>query len=283
MTDHYKALGIDKNATKDDIKKAYRTLAKKYHPDANNGVEDTKFKDVQAAYDTLSDDSKRANYDNPPTNNFGGFGSSFGGNSAYNFGFRNPIELEINTTLTINSLKDLDKEFTVNYQRTIVNGDKSFVSQDKINVRFNGNVAWSKKKNQFGQDVLVGSIQFAQRGNICNNIRGNLTIGFYVMIDAGYNVENNGDIIQTKEVTLGELLFSEKIRVTTLFDKTFDLTIKNYKDMSQINAPKKGDGVFNMRTGQNGNYIIKFVVKKPNLNSLDDTEIEKLRELISKI
>ncbi len=62
--DYYETLGVDKKASADDIKKAYRKLAKKYHPDMNQD-DDTahKFKDVNEAYQILSDDQKRAQYD----------------------------------------------------------------------------------------------------------------------------------------------------------------------------------------------------------------------------
>jgi molecular chaperone DnaJ len=61
-TDYYELLGVAKNASKDELKKAYHKLAHKYHPDKNNG-DDTKFKEVNHAYQTLSDDQKRAGYD----------------------------------------------------------------------------------------------------------------------------------------------------------------------------------------------------------------------------
>lgn len=67
MVDHYKELGLDKNASKDDIVKAYRNLAKQYHPDRNIGNKEAeeKFKKIQEAYDVLSDDEKKHQYDNP--------------------------------------------------------------------------------------------------------------------------------------------------------------------------------------------------------------------------
>lgn len=71
--DYYNILGVNRDASKDDIKKAYRKLSKQYHPDVNPEGGD-KFKEIAEAYDTLSDDNKRKQYDNP--NPFGGGGGS---------------------------------------------------------------------------------------------------------------------------------------------------------------------------------------------------------------
>ena len=61
--DYYEVLGLQKGASDDEIKKAYRSLAKKYHPDINKepGAEE-KFKEINEAYDTLSDPDKKARY-----------------------------------------------------------------------------------------------------------------------------------------------------------------------------------------------------------------------------
>lgn len=81
--DYYKILGVDKNASQDDIKKAYRTLVKKYHPDLHPG--DTaaaeKFKEINEANEVLSDEKKRKNYDTfgDPNGNMGGFGGGGAG------------------------------------------------------------------------------------------------------------------------------------------------------------------------------------------------------------
>ena len=97
MSNYYDILGVSKNATADEIKKAYRTLAFKYHPDRNpgNAEAEEKFKQISAAYDVLSDETKRRNYD------LGGYSdnSSYSSQSAnsqqyqrqYQYTYQNPF------------------------------------------------------------------------------------------------------------------------------------------------------------------------------------------------
>lgn len=97
--EHYQTLGVDRNATPEDIKRAYRKLANQHHPD--KGGDTAMFQKIQTAYETLSDPQKKQQYDNPnPFNGMhgapGGFhfnaGGPFGGGFNFNFDPRSGME-----------------------------------------------------------------------------------------------------------------------------------------------------------------------------------------------
>ena len=98
--EHYQTLGVDRNATPEDIKRAYRKLANQHHPD--KGGDTAMFQKIQTAYETLSDPEKKQQYDNP--NPFGGMGgapggfhfttgSPFGGGFNFNFDPRSGMDV----------------------------------------------------------------------------------------------------------------------------------------------------------------------------------------------
>ena len=126
--DYYKILGVNKDASQDDIKKAFRKLSIKYHPDRNQGSKqaEEKFKEIAEAYSVLGDESKRKEYDNPQSNfnfsggpDFGGMGMDdilrhFGfGSMDFGFGQRTPREqnvkgssIRLNIKLTLEEMHD---------------------------------------------------------------------------------------------------------------------------------------------------------------------------------
>jgi len=114
MKDYYAILGVSKDATEKEIKKAYRKLSMKHHPD--KGGDADKFTELNEANEILSDANKRANYDNPPQQ-AGGFG--FGG---FSFGGSMRQAQQINPHITVNITISLEECFTgadvnVNYDR----------------------------------------------------------------------------------------------------------------------------------------------------------------------
>lgn len=139
--DYYNELGIDKNATNSEIKKQYRTLSKKHHPDVNGG-KDEKFKLISEAYEILSDSNKKQEYDTRSPNgnsysqfnpfggfSFGGtgfedmFGQVFGGNSQFGSFFRREefaenLDINININIDINNIYNNNK-IVIKYQKYI--------------------------------------------------------------------------------------------------------------------------------------------------------------------
>ena len=147
--DYYEVLGVDKNADSATIKKAYRKLAKKYHPDANPGDEEaaSKFKEASEAYAVLSDDSKRKQYDQfghaafdgsggaggfdfngaDFSDIFGGFGDIFGDifgggsrrSSRANNGPMRGADVRVGITINFNeAVFGFKKEVTINFKET---------------------------------------------------------------------------------------------------------------------------------------------------------------------
>ena len=104
MASLYDSLGVSKDATQDEIKKAYRKLVRQHHPDKNPGdaAAEAKFKEVQAAYDVLSDPEKRKQYDR-----FGGANGRLKGNRHLHMTSPTPSQ---NVLLGLAEVANLDVE-----------------------------------------------------------------------------------------------------------------------------------------------------------------------------
>jgi len=126
MKDYYNILGVEKSASEGDIKKAYRSLSKKYHPDINksNPQAEDKFKEIAEAYEVLSTKEKKHNYDTygsvdgASSNHFSGgmdmndiFNSFFGGNNPFNRGKKRKYKTR-GSDIRVNVRIDIHEIFT---------------------------------------------------------------------------------------------------------------------------------------------------------------------------
>ena len=138
MENFYQTLGVNENATQDEIKKAYRKLAVEHHPD--KGGDENKFKKISEAYDTIGDENKRSQYNNQRSNPFGGGFDPFGGGfnpfgDMFNGGQQRkravPDKIVDITVGVFESYNGSDK--TISYSRNHMCGDCSGTGGDKVN------------------------------------------------------------------------------------------------------------------------------------------------------
>ena len=154
--DYYETLGVSKSATADEIKKAYRSLAKKYHPDVNKepGAEE-KFKEINEAYSVLGDETKRKNYDQyGNADGPAGFGGAGCGGGAGGFGGFGDFEDIFSSFFgggsrsqrqSNNRGQDVEKSMTITFEEAVFGAKKTVrVSVDEDCPTCGGSGAYSK-------------------------------------------------------------------------------------------------------------------------------------------
>jgi len=269
----YETLGVSENASADEIKKAYRKLARKYHPDINkdeSAVE--KFKEINAAYEVLSDPEKKAQYDQFGDQMFGGqnfhdfarrqgggvdldeilrqmfgggggFSGGFGGAGGGFGGFGAP-DLDLQTRITV--------PFMV-----AINGGKHNVSVNNQN--FDIKIPAGIKT---GETMRVRGKGKQYQGHV-----GDLLI--QVEVAASNEYERKGDnLYKTINVPLKDALFGGKISVDTP-EKEVSLKVpQNTKNGQKFRL--KGKGVADRKTALRGDLYLVANVVLPDVDTLDN-------------
>lgn len=249
----YEVLGVKKTASQDEIKKAYRELCKKYHPDKNGG-DDTKFKEVNEAYATIGDEEKRKMYD--MQNSGGGFGG-FGGFSGFGgFNFRQMAsDLRMNISISLE-----DAYYGCKYP---VNVNGRIYSIDIPKGTVNGKMLRIEGLGQSGYDVygkpatgdLIVTVNVQNTDTMSLNKNGILEVLYVVdWIDAILGGEDEIKLFDRKE----------RIRIPK-YTQNGGYTIIGGKGFRKYNSDECGS------------LKVNFLIRMPK--SLKDEQIKELQKI----
>ena len=304
--DYYKILGISKSATDDEIKKAYRKLAMKYHPDRNKDdkAAENMFKDISEAYAVLSNKEKRQQYDMFGSEGFqnkysqeeifrdfdfgsifsefgfggrgrGSFGNIFGGMGGNAFkGGGSPFNGAFSGRPQPVKGKDIIYELSINLEDTIESSEKLIAyhrdnsNQEKISVKIPAGISTGKK------------LRLAGKGNpgINGGPNGDLYIQIRVLEHPLFKRDGD-DLLITRNIKFTEAALGTEIEVPTIDKKTLRLKIP---PGTQNNAKfrLKDYGVPHLNSRGRGDAYVSINIEVPReLTKKQEETIKKLSEL----
>lgn len=274
MTDAYQTLGVGRNATEAEIKKAYRAMASKHHPD--KGGDTAKFQEIQSAYETLTDPVKRQQHDNP--NPFGNQSNHFefnfgGGGGDVNDIFRQFFHQGFSQghqQRQPRRNKDLRINIQITLASTLNNQTKTVSVQTTKGDRFNVDV-------NIPRGVANGTtIKYAQQGDnmFATLTRGDLYVIVTVLADSRYEV-HGFDLIANIEINSIEAIIGIDREVTGLDDRIF---LVRLPAATQYGAKFgiQGQGLYRMNTELRGDLIVNVTITTP---SLPEEQLNILRTL----
>ncbi|MDA7817795.1 DnaJ domain-containing protein [Sulfurimonas sp.] len=286
----YETLEITDSASESEIKKAYRKLARQYHPDVNKdaGAED-KFKEINSAYEILSDKQKKQQYDMHGDSmfggqnfhdfsqshgrggsadlddilrsmfsgggGFGGGGNPFGGGGGFG-GFGGQQQQQPNL--------DIETSVTIPFSVSILGGSHSVsVNGDRFDIKIPAGV-------KSGEKMRVKGKGHAQAGRA-----GDLFLKITVSSHPDY-IREGDDLVKTFDVPLSAALFGEKIAIETL-EKEIKLKVpQNTKNGQRFRV--KEMGAMNRKTKERGNLYLEANIVLPNVDDLDEELVEMMKE-----
>ena len=283
----YTTLEVAPGASEAEIKKAYRKLARQYHPDVNKDPKaEEKFKEINAAYEVLSDKEKRAKYDQFGDSMFGGqnfhdfargqggnvdlddilrnifgqggggFGGGgfggFGGHAGFGGGFGGGMNL------------DIDANVTVPFAVAVLGGKHSIsLSGESFDIKIPAGIKSGEKLRVRGKGKKAGT----QAGDL------------YLRIDVAANpeYEREGDnLVKTFNVPLYAALFGGKVSIQTL-EKEVTLKVpENTKNGQRFRL--KEMGVMNRQTNVRGDLYLKANIVLPTVDKIDPSLVEQMKK-----
>jgi curved DNA-binding protein len=276
----YETLGVNEHASADEIKKAYRKLARKYHPDVNkeeSAIE--KFKEINAAYEVLSDKKKKDEYDM--------YGDQiFGGQNFHDFAQNQGSNVDLDDLLKSifgggggagfggggfggggSSSSDLDQRINITISFYIsVKGGKHNVSLN--NESFDIKIPAGIKSGETLRVRGKGSV--GRMGK-----RGDLLIKVEVSDSPVFERKDN-DLYMSMDVDLKTALFGGKVTIESLINDDITLKVpKNTKNGQKFRV--RGAGVVDRKTSLKGNLYLTANIILPDVDELDE-DFKKILE-----
>lgn len=307
--DYYKVLGVNKNATKEEIKKAYRKMAMKYHPDHAKGDKgsEEKFKKISEAYAVLSDDEKRKQYDTFGSEGFqqrysqedifrgfdlgdilrefgfGGFGGAGGGRGGsfrFSFGGRegsygqqSPFESFGGGRQAQMKGSDLVYELPLTLQEVMTGTSKT--------VSFEHKGRSERVAVKIPPGMVTGKkLRLSGKGEPSpygGGTPGDLYVQAKVLDDPDFSVEGQ-DLTTNRDIRISEALLGTNLTVPTPEGKELSLKVPA-GTRSGTRMRLSGHGLPAMRGGKRGDLFVRIHVQIPKkLNKEQKALAEKLRE-----
>jgi curved DNA-binding protein len=275
--DYYSTLGLKRGASDDEIKKAYRSLAMKHHPD--RGGDEKKFKEISQAYEALSDPTKKKIID------MGGDPNSQQGMGGFNQG---PFEFHFGTA-DLNDLfgnfgfggfgqRPMRRNKSLNISISITLED--VLKGKDVNAEINLPTGKSKVVNISIPPGIEGGQQIRYEGMGDNSIPdlrpGDLIVNINIERHPFFYREGTSLIIE-KEISVWDALVGSQIEIQTLDKKTLTISIPKGTQPETV-LSCRGEGLPNMRTRQRGNLLIKLKVAIPkHLTNEQEQLIKKIQ------
>jgi DnaJ-class molecular chaperone len=271
MTDAYQTLGVQRNATEEEIKKAYRKMASQHHPD--KGGDTAKFQEIQTAYETLSDPQKRQQHDNPRQNN----------HFEFNFGGGNPEDIFSqffqqggfggfhHQQRQARRNKDLRINLAVLLSETLDSTNKTVSVQTTKGDRFNVDV-------NVPRGVTHGTtIKYSGMGDnfIDSLTRGDLYVILTVVPDERFQIHGI-NLVTTLEIDSIDAMLGVDKEVQGLDGKDFLVKIPpGCQNDSKFGLHHQG--LYHMQSGARGDLIVNVSIKTPVLTEEQITILRTLK------
>lgn len=274
MSDPYQILGIVKSASDEEIKQAYKKLAKKFHPDANpDPLASEKFKEISQAYEQIKTPEKRKAYDD----SLSGFGAGFEFN---NFAFRADAKTEedlrsifrgFGRDARFNRTQQRPQAFLVNFQISLSEAFTGREAYIEVNL---GNGQVQQLRLVIPAGIKSGDvITFPDAGPASEGNKCDIHVKVIVGKDKNFQRDHD-DLVVAKSIDCFQAMLGDKISVIGIDGKELYVTIPAGTQPNQI-LRIKGQGMPNRISKQRGDILVKINVTIPKRLTEEQTSILK--------